>query len=341
MATDTAQTESGYALGADPWLRQGWVRRTLRGETARELGVLIPLVVFVSAFYAYDSAFLSRANLTIMLISASYSGIVAVGMTYLMVAREIDLSVGSVTGLSAMIWAWLLVDGQYSVWVATLLTLAAAGAVGLFNAFATVKLRVPAIIATLGMLFVARGLVFVISDGNSISPLPDSVAQIGSIRILGLPLIVVTFFTLVALGEAVLRLTTTGRRIKATGGNERAARVVGIKSDRVKAVCFVLTALASAVAGMFFVTQVRSGDPGLGVGLELDVIAGVVIGGISLLGGVGRVVGAALGVSLMQVVRSGMIFAGINSNWQNVVIGFLLLVAVAIDVRQRGRADGS
>lgn len=341
MSSKTAQSESDYALVTEPSLRDSWTRRAFRGETARELGVLIPLVVFIGVFYAYDTAFLSRANVTIMLVSASYSGIVAVGMTYLMVAREIDLSVGSVTGLSAMIWAWLLVDGQYPVWSATLLTLVAAVAVGLVNAFSTVRLRVPAIIATLGMFFVARGLVFVISDGNSISPLPESVAQIGSVRVLGLPLIVVTFFALVAFGEAVLRLTTLGRRVKASGGNERAARVVGIKTNWVKAVCFVLTALASAIAGMFFVTQVRSGDPGLGLGLELDVIAGVVIGGISLLGGVGRVVGAALGVCLMQVVRSGMIFAGINLNWQNVVIGSLLLFAVAIDVRQRGRTDGS
>lgn len=328
-------------LATEPSLQGGWARRSMRGDTARELGVLIPLILFVGAFYAYDSAFLSRANVTIMLVSASYSGIVAVGMTYLMVAREIDLSVGSVVGLSSMIWAWLLVEGQFPLWQATLLTLAAASAVGMFNAFATVKLRVPAIIATLGMLFAARGLVFVISDGNSISPLPDSIAQVGSIRIMGLPLIVLTFLALVVFGEGVLRLTTVGRRVKATGGNERAARVVGIKTHWVKTACFVLTALASAVAGMFFVTQVRAGDPGLGVGLELDVIAGVVIGGISLLGGVGRVVGAALGVCLMQVVRSGMIFAGINSNWQNVVIGFLLLVAVAIDVHQRGRTQGS
>jgi ribose transport system permease protein len=301
-------------LATEPSLQGGWARRSMRGDTARELGVLIPLILFVGAFFAYDSAFLSRANVTIMLVSASYSGIVAVGMTYLMLAREIDLSVGSVVGLSSMIWAWLLVEGQVPLWQATLLTLVAASAVGMFNAFATVKLRVPAIIATLAMFFVARGLVFVISDGNSISPLPDSIAQVGSIRIMGLPLIVLTFLALVVFGEGVLRLTTVGRRIKATGGNERAARVVGIKTHRVKTACFVLTALASAVAGMFFVTQVRAGDPGLGVGLELDVIAGVVIGGISLLGGVGRVVGAALGVCLMQVVRSGMIFAGINSN---------------------------
>lgn len=312
-----------------------WATRLSIGE----LGVVFPLIVLMAVFYFHDPAFLSSANVVTMLQSAAYTGIVAVGMTFLMVAREIDLSVGSVVGLAAIVWSHLIVISGLSIALSTVLVLVGAAGLGLVNATLAVRLHIPSLIVTLGMLFVARGLVYVISDGYSISPLPESIVELGRLRILGLPVSVLVFLLAVVVGEIVLRLTITGRRVIATGGNENAAQVVGISTDRVKTACFVLTAVAAAVAGMFFVAQVRSGEPTLGNGLELDVIAAIVIGGVSLLGGVGRVVGTLIGVALMQVVRSGMIFVGVESNWQNVVVGCLLLIAVAVDVTQRRRGS--
>lgn len=312
--------------------RRWWSRASIG-----ELGVIAPLIAITVVFYVHDQAFLSSANVVTMLQSAAYTGIVAVAMTFLMVAREIDLSVGSVVGLAAIAWSHLIVITGVSIALATILVLIGAALLGLVNATLAVRLHIPSLIVTLGMLFVARGLVYVISDGYSISPLPASVVEFSRLRILGLPVSVLVFFLAVIVGEMVLRLTTTGRRVIATGGNEEAAQVVGIATRRVKTAGFMLTAVAAAIAGMFFVTQVRSGEPTLGNGLELDVIAAIVIGGVSLLGGVGRVIGTLLGVVLMQVVRSGMIFLGIESNWQNVVVGSLLLIAVAVDVTQRRR----
>lgn len=305
---------------------------------ARELGVLVPLVALIAIFYVDNANFGSSANASAILQAVAYVGIIAIGQGILMLCGEIDISVGSVAGLGGVLWAWLMARQGIPPIPATLLVLLAGAAIGAFNGIVTVKVGVPALVTTLGMFFIARGLAYVVTNGYAIYRLPHSVEEFGSGKWLGLAWSVYGLFALVIVADVVMRHTRLGSRILATGGNESAARSVGISTDRVKIGSFMLTSVLSVIAGMIVVAQIRSGDPTIGTGLELQAIAAVVIGGVSLLGGVGRVLGIFLGVCLMQVIASGMVFMHVDTNYQNVVIGFLLIGSVALDVIQRRRS---
>jgi ribose transport system permease protein len=304
---------------------------------ARELGVLIPLIGLIAIFYVDNANFGSSANAAAILQAVAYVGIIAIGQGILMLAGEIDISVGSVAGLGGVLWAWLMARQGVDPIPATLIVLAAGAAIGAFNGVVTVKIGVPALVTTLGMFFIARGLAYVVTNGVSVYGMPHSVEQFGSGEWLGLAWSVYGLFALVVVTDVIMRHTRLGSRILATGGNESAARSVGINTDRVKIGSFMVTSLLSVIAGMIVVAQLRSGDPTIGTGLELQAIAAVVIGGVSLLGGVGRVLGIFLGVCLMQVIASGMVFMQVDTNYQNVVIGLLLIGSVALDVVQRRR----
>lgn len=304
----------------------------------RELGVLIPLIALSAIFYIDNANFGSGSNASAILQAVAYVGIIAVGQGILMLCGEIDISVGSVAGLGGVLWAWLMSRQGIDPIPATLIVLLAGAAIGAFNGIVSVKIGVPALVTTLGMFFIARGLAYVVTNGYAIYRLPHSVEEVGSGELFGLAWSVYGLFALVVVTDVIMRHTRLGSRIAATGGNESAARSVGINTDRVKIGAFVFTSVLSVVAGMIVVAQIRSGDPTIGTGLELQAIAAVVIGGVSLLGGVGRVLGIFLGVCLMQVIASGMVFLHVDTNYQNVVIGLLLIGSVALDVVQRRRS---
>jgi ribose transport system permease protein len=209
---------------------------------------------------------------------------------------------------------------------------------GLINGLMTVKVGLPAFIATLSMLFVARGVNYVITEGYPVYPLPPAVEELGAARPLGLSWAFVIFIALVIIGDFVLRRTILGSMVTATGGNKQAAQVAGINTDRVKISAFILTGTLAALSGILVMASIKTGEPQIGVAWELDVIASVIIGGTSLFGGVGTVLGTLLGAILMQVVRSGLVIVGVSAYWQNVAIGVLLVAAAAVDaVRRRTR----
>ncbi len=306
-----------------------------RLRDVQEVGVLVPLVVFALIFYTFNDRFLSVISITTMLRALAFVGIIAVGQTLLMLAGEFDLSVGSVAALAAVVSAWLMHFGNWSVLPALVAGLLVGAMTGLVNGFFAVKLGLPALIVTLGMLYIARGLVFVVSHGVPIYPLPEAVGTFGQMDVLGTSWAFVTFVVLVLVADFAMRQTIYGSMIFATGGNTRAARVAGIDTDKVKMVCFVLVGMLSAVAGVMAMGFIGDGDPQIGLGWELDVIAAVVIGGVSLFGGVGSVAGTALGVLIMQVVRNGLVFTGVDINWTNVAVGSILIAAVAADLLRR------
>ena len=339
----TTTEEAGQPIGREqsPGAPQP-TRRVRHVLAGTEAGVVISLALLVVLFQVLNTAFLSGANIRSMLGTMSFVAIVAVGQTLLLVAGEFDLSVGSVAGLSAVVSAWLMSKGHLPAGVGLLGGLVCGAGLGMVNGLVVVRLGIPAFIATLGMLYVGQGFTQLISKGYPIYPLPEVVGDIGQATpILGLGWSVVVLALLVVVGDVLLRRTTVGRNLYATGGNREIARLVGISTDRYKLVCFSLTGALAAVAGMFVMGNLASGSTSIGSGWELTVIAGVVVGGVSLFGGVGTVFAGFVGMLLLQVVQSGLVVAGVSANWQTVAVGVIMVVAVGLDLfRRRLSAQG-
>jgi ribose transport system permease protein len=300
-----------------------------------EAGIFVPLVIFTLVFFFINQSFLGPNSVAAMLRALTFVGIIAVGQTWLMVAGGIDLSVGSVAGLCAIVSSWLMKTQGWPMEAGLLAGLSVGLLVGLVNGLVTVRLGIPAFIATLGMLYVARGLNYLLCQGYPIYPIPDALKQLGRAEPLGLSWAFVVFVLLAAAGDFCLRRTVYGRMAYATGGNAEVARIAGINTQRVQISCYVLTGGMAALAGMLLMSQLNVGQPEIGVGWELDVIASVVIGGVSLFGGVGTVVGTFLGLLLMQVVRSGLVVTGVSTHWQTVAVGVIMVTAVGVDLLRR------
>lgn len=300
-----------------------------------EVGVLVPLVVLVLVFFALNHAFLSAGNVSAMLRAMAFVGIIAVGQTWLMVAGEIDLSVGSVAGLCAVVASWLMKEQSWPV-VAGLAAGAGVGALaGLVNGIVAVRWGIPAFIATLGMLYIARGFNYLLCKGYPIYPIPDSLKAFGRAEPVGLSAAFLVFIAFVVIGDFALRKTVFGRMLYATGGNKEVARIAGINTDWIKITSFMVSGLLAGCGGMLLMAEINVGQPEIGVGWELDVIASVVIGGVSLFGGVGTVFGTFLGLCIMQVVRSGLVVAGVSTHWQTVAVGVIMIVSVGVDLLRR------
>jgi ribose transport system permease protein len=256
-------------------------------------------------------------------------------MTFLMISGEIDLSVGSVAGLCAVVSAWLMKSAGWSVFPAVIAGLLTGGLAGLINGLVTVRANVPAFIATLGMMYIARGFNYLVCAGYPIYPLPESVRNFGAADTLGTSWSFVIFIVLIAIFDFILRWSVPGRTVYATGGNKEVARLAGINTDLVKILCFVLTGTMAALGGMQLMFRINVGQPEIGVSWELEVISAVVIGGVSLFGGVGTIIGTLWGLAIMQVIRSGLVITGVNTHWQTVAIGLIMIVAVLLDLLRR------
>jgi ribose transport system permease protein len=313
-------------------LRRSFVRLLTHGEA----GVIGATIVLVTVFFLAQHAFLSTSNMRSILTAVSYLGIIAVGQTILLVCGEFDLSVGSVAGLSAIVAADAMTRFALPIPLAILLGILVGAAIGLINGLVVVRLKIPAFIQTLGMLFIAHGLTQVITNGAPIYPLPDGITEFGQAEVIaGLGWSFIFFAVLALLGDAFLRFTAPGRNCYAVGGNDQVARLVGINVGRYKVSAFILTGALAAAAGIFVMANLGSGSTAIGTGWELLVIAGVVVGGVSLFGGVGTVIGGVTGILLLQVVQSGLVVVGVSPNWQTVAVGLIMVAAVGIDVARR------
>ena len=316
--------------------RQSALGRILNLFAVSEVGVLCALVLAVALFSALEPAFLSERNLRAILIIVSFVGIIAVGQIVLLVCGEFDLSVGSVAGLSAVVSAKLMTALALPVPLALVGGMLVGALIGFVNGIVVVRLHVPAFIQTLGMLFIGQGLIQVVTLGYPVYPLPPAVSAIGQAPVLlGLGWSFV-FFALLALGaDFTLRRTTLGRNCYAVGGNVEVARLVGIDTARYKIGAFVFVGAMAAIAGMFVMADLASGTTSIGNGWELTVIAGVVVGGVSLFGGTGSVAGGLIGMLLLQVVQSGLVISGVSANWQQIAVGVIMVAAVGLDVWRR------
>ncbi len=358
-------------------------------------GTFIALIVLVIFLSIASPSFLSSRNLTNLIRQVTINGIIAVGMTMVILLAGIDLSVGSVVGLSA-VTVTLLMQAGLGIWLAILITLVGVGGViGFFNGFMSAKFDIHPFIITLGIMTIARGLSLVLTQGVSVPVTNMTFAVIGSgyipklpsliilvialalgifsvfktsieirkgekvrnkakltvgiillvvgfiagfyafIGYQGIPIPVAIFSVVVMAGAYTLRKTRFGRKLYAIGGNEEVAWLSGINILKSKTMVFVITGVLSAASGILLASRLNGASPNLGDGFELDAIASVIIGGTSFMGGVGTVTGTVIGAIIIGVINNGMSLLGINSFYQMIVKGFIIILAVMIDVLNR------
>ena len=307
-----------------------------------EIGVLCALVVAVAVFTALEPAFLSDRNVRAILSIVSFVGIIAIGQIILLICGEFDLSVGSVAGLAVVVSGKLMTVVALPVPIAILGGVITGALVGLVNGLVVVRFHVPAFIQTLGMLFIGQGLIQVVTLGYPVYPLPASIGALGQAQVfMGLGWSFVFFAALALAADFTLRRTTLGRNCYAVGGNVEVARLVGIDTARYKIGAFMVVGMLASMAGMFVMADLASGTTSIGSGWELSVIAGVVVGGVSLFGGTGTIAGGLIGMLLLQVVQSGLVISGVSANWQQIAVGVIMVAAVGLDVwRRRVFVDG-
>lgn len=307
--------------------RTAFVRRFTR---FREFMILAIILAAGTAMSIASPDFLTPANILALLLSVSNESIVAIGMTVLMVAGGFDLSVGSTVAFAGAMTAYALAAG-FSVPLAMLIGLAAGGAIGLANGLIIARLKINAFVTTLAMMSIVRGALLVITQGRNISGLPESFKIIGQGSFLGIQYPIWIAAILVIAGDLALRKTRFFRQSYYIGGNERAAVLSGIPVDRVKVFNYILTGLLAALAGIVMTARLGAASVTAGTGMELKVISAVIIGGASLQGGEGTILGSFLGSLLMAIIVGSLTLLGVDVYWNNLVIGAALLSAVLLD----------
>lgn len=299
-------------------------------------GAFIGLVVLVVVLALIAPNFATSRNVLNILDQVTTLGIVALGGTAIIITGGIDLSVGSVLALSTMVLGWLSHDGGWPMWAAMAAAVVVGGACGLVNGVGVTVAKLPPFIATLAMMSIARGLANLITDGKQIVGYPEWFFNLSSSRMAGFfSVTLIVLIGIYALGALWLRYRASGRSLYAIGGGEEVARLAGIRVKPITVWTYTLAGILAGIAGIVLATRLDSSQPTAGTGLELDVIAAVVIGGASLSGGVGRVSGTVVGVLIIGVLRNGLNLLGVSPFIQSILIGLVIAGAVMADVLKR------
>ena len=310
-------------------------------QNAARLQSLLVLMLMILAMSVLSDRFLTVANGWNIMRQISVNVCLSIGMTLVIVSGGIDLSVGSILALTGAIAAgmikfpiplpWMGVEIQFTTWGAIVAALIVGVGLGWFNGQMITRLKIPPFVATLGMLSIARGLTMLWTKGFPITGLGEDFAVLGTRTALGVPVPVWMAAVLVLLCSVMSKKTRLGRYIYAIGGNEQTAKLSGVNVNRIKIVVYTMAGALSAVAGLITTSRLDSAQPNAGTGYELDSIAAVVIGGTSLSGGRGSIVGTVIGCLIIGVLNSGLVLLDVSPFWQQVIKGAVILVAVAID----------
>ncbi|MDG4897461.1 ABC transporter permease [Mesorhizobium sp. WSM4976] len=334
------------AKAAAPSVSSGSVLLTLM-----KLRTFIALIAVLVFFSIAAPNFLSAANLILMAKHVALNAFLAMGMTFVIITGGIDLSVGSIVGLCGMVAGYLVLNGidlqigytvYFNVVEIALITLGVGILIGAVNGLLITRLNVAPFIATLGTLYVARGLALLSSDGRTFPNLvgkPElgttGFGYLGAGRLLGLP-ISIWILAVVALGAAYLaRYTPLGRHIFAVGGNERAARISGVRVNVVKMFVYMFSGFCAAIVGLIISSELMASHPATGESFELNAIAAAVLGGTSMSGGRGTIGGTIVGAFVIGILSDGLVMMGVSSFWQMVIKGLVIIVAVVVDQAQR------
>jgi ribose/xylose/arabinose/galactoside ABC-type transport system permease subunit len=303
-----------------------------------EKGTLfVVIVLFVIIFsIASGGKYASPLNLMNILIAASLTGIVSIGMTFVVLGAGIDLSVAGITVLTGISGA-MMIDSGMNWLLACLVMVILGGFIGLVNGLSITKLKMVPFVTTMAMMNITRGIARTLSNGKTIT-LPEEVTVIGLGRLFGLiPIPIIMLVVCVAIGSVILLKTTYGREVYATGGNQRAAWLAGLKADRVIMLTYVFSGLFAALGAVLVISRLQSAAPTMGQNLELDCIAACVIGGTSLFGGEGGVGGTILGAILIAMINNGLNITGVTPFMQEIAKGLIIFVVIAIDASKRSR----
>lgn len=311
--------------------------KLLKGKkgTLSSATLVLVLVVLCVALAIVKPVFLKPSNLFNVLRTTSITGLIAIGMTCVIITGGIDLSVGAVVGLSSVLCGILMKENGWPVLPALIVTIIVCVLVGLINGLLIHYGKIPAFIATLGTMQMSRGLAMLITQGRTIPGLPQEFTKFAQLKILSLPSLFVVWVLVILVASYILKYTRTGRNIYSIGSNLEASRLSGIKLAPTICFTYMFNALCAALAGILLTARITSAQPSAGEGYEMTAIAAAVIGGASLAGAEGTIIGTVLGACIMAVLQNGGNLLGINGFIMDIATGALVVIAVLIEKNKR------
>jgi ribose transport system permease protein len=312
------------------------------GTISQILGPLASLIILSLLIWSQQDVFMTSNNWLNIARQASFNAILGIGMTFVILTGGIDLSVGSMVAVSSVVGGLLIFNQGWSMWPVVLAMILAGGLCGLANGLIITLGRIPPFIVTLGTLQVFRGIALQLTNGQPIFDITKVEPNFdiwGTRNFAGIPSPVIITAVVFVIGFLILRYTRLGLYTYAIGGNEQATRFSGVNINRYKLSVYTLMGLAAGIAGVMLTSRLNSAQPNVANGAELDAIAAVVIGGTSLFGGEGTIVGTIIGALLMAVIRNGLTLMHVTAFYQQIVIGVVIILAVLIDRLRRGTSS--
>ncbi len=305
---------------------------------AKQNMIMFAFVALFIIFSFLSPVFLQMDNLLNITRQISFRGIAAVGMMFVILTGGIDLSIGSTVQLINVICPLLMVEKEMPISASVLICFGVALAIGLINGVLIAEIGIPPMIVTMASMNAVNGAAFLISGGQPVFGFDDSFAVLGQGYVGPIPIPTIIMFMMFAIGAFVLNKTTFGRDLYAIGGNEEAARLCGVSVKKIKIFAYVFDSIFACMAGVLMLSRLMSGTPNTGKGFEFEVITAVVLGGVSVSGGVGRVFSVIFGVFIIGVLNNGLTLLGLNTYWQYVLNGLVLVIAVGADYLSKNRS---
>lgn len=304
-------------------------------------GLIIALAALMVVFGCLTSVFFTPLNITNILRQVSLNAIAAIGMTMIIISGEIDLSVGSIQALAGVA-AVMALNATGSIFIAIIVALAIGVGTGLCNGALVTKLGLNSLIATLATMAIYRGIIMVATDAISQIVTVEGFSEIGAGSLFvvpgyfpGVPIPVIIAAVLIVIFHFVLSGSKFGRYVYAVGGNKESAKLAGLNVPKIKMQVYILGNILFALSAVILTSRLDSGQPNAGEGMEMNVIAAVILGGVSLNGGTGTLLGAIIGVVILGVIQNGLVLLNVNSFWQDIVRGIVIILAVYLDVRRK------
>lgn len=299
-------------------------------EIFEKYAIFIAFIILCILLSIIKPMFLMPTNLLLVLNQASINGILAIGVTFVLITAGIDISIGSVVGLSGVVAA-LCVQNGFPISISFIMGILSGVMVGAVVGILVTKGKLAPYIVTLGMMTIIRGVALLISGGRPISGLPTEFGYLGNKNLLGIPVPVIIFAVVAVLAYIVLMKLCIGRYTFAVGGNTYAAEASGINPNKIKMFVHLVSGGCAGLAGIILASRIITGQPNSGEGYELDAIAAAVVGGTSLAGGTGSIVGTVIGALIIGVIANGLDLMGVSSYWQQIVKGLIIIAAVLLD----------
>jgi len=308
----------------------------LRIFRIREIGALLPLILLIIIASIVNDSFYSIDNILNMLRATSYIFIAGVGMTFVLASKGLDLSVGSQMALSGIVLGVAMVYLGLPVWLSIIICIAAGAIAGAFNGAMVAVVGIPPFIATLATYYLYRGIVFGITKGSPISGLPKSFIVVGQGKLFGVSYAIYFIIILFIVANFILTKTRYGRYVLAKGGNEESARLAGINTKLITFSTYMLIGVLAFIGGIFFTARFASVQVNVGTGFELRVITACILGGVSLFGGSGTIIGTLVGSMFMVVLDNAMTMARVSGYWKMAILGALIIIAIVVDLARKG-----